>query len=170
MQALLPGAISEDAAGELVDDLDLVVADQIMFVALEQTRRLQRLRNELFAPMFASKRDRQVAGPLREFRFPSYRQLDETLALFDPKILALLQTPSHRQGGLVHRQLGGMIRDPGDDKRRPRFVDQHAVRLVDNSEEQSAQHELGRTLLAARQPLDVELQPAVLPTQRHAIA
>src|SRR4051812_1992083 len=100
MQALLPGAISEDAAGELVDDLDLVVANQIVFVALEQTRRLQRLRNELFAPMFTSKRDGQVARPLREFRFPCYGQLDETLALFDSKILALLKTLSHRQRGL----------------------------------------------------------------------
>src|SRR5215212_8909086 len=107
--------------------------------------------------MFASKRDRQVAGPLCELRFALYCQLDETFALFDPKIFVLLQTARHGKRSLVHRELRGMIRNPGDDERGTRFVDQHAVRFVDDGEEQSAQHKLGSTRLTARQPLEIEL-------------
>src|SRR4029079_12152512 len=99
MQALLPRASGEDAAGEFVDDLDLVVANQIVLVSLEQARRLQCLRNELLSSMLAAERDRQVVGPLREFRFAFYCQLDEAFALFDPKIFALFQTASHRKRG-----------------------------------------------------------------------
>ena len=43
VQALAPAAAFHDAAGELVDDLHLVVLDHVLDVALVERLRLQRL-------------------------------------------------------------------------------------------------------------------------------
>src|SRR2546427_12857810 len=50
MQPLFPRPIPHDAPGVLVDNLDLLVPDEIMDIAIEQMEGRERLSDEFFTP------------------------------------------------------------------------------------------------------------------------
>ena len=133
MQAVLPAAALGGAAGKLVDDHDLAVADDVLPVAaeesagaerpldgvvdLQQARRVE-LRGPLERPHAAAAAAEQFAGLL----------LDILLEIF----------VGFERGGDIGRKpkqglLGGLglAGRGGDDQRRAGLVDQHVVGLVD---------------------------------------
>src|SRR6185503_2136645 len=48
VQAMLPGAVRHDAPGRFVDDLDFIVLDEVVRVALHKVQRRQRLAYQFF--------------------------------------------------------------------------------------------------------------------------
>jgi hypothetical protein len=129
-----------DPAGELVDDLDLAVLDDVVDVALVEGLRLQRLD--------------QMVDELRVSRVVEVLDLERALDLLDRllhgrdrlpllvvrvvgvDLLALLQIVAGHALHLAHDAgevvvlLGRGLGLAGDDQRRPRLVDQDRVDLV----------------------------------------
>ena len=147
VQALGPAPALEDAAGELVDDLDLAVDHRVVDVALVQRLGLQRLD--------------QVVDHVAVLGAVEVVDPEEALGLGDAPLgdgdgLVLLlelvvevrdELPLHprvhalgRLAGLHLRrqarelgvQVGRLLGGAGDDQRRPRLVDQDVVDLVDD--------------------------------------
>ena len=143
VEALRPAAPLHDPAGELVDDLDLAVLDDVVDVALEQRLGLERLL--------------EVVDELDVLRRVEVLDLERALDLLDPRLgrrdgLVLLlvevvvlvlelgilglrplrldaaQPAGHARHVLV--DLGRSGRLAGDDERRPGLVDQDRVDLV----------------------------------------
>ena len=145
VQALAPAAALHDAAGELVDDLDLALLDDVVDVALVQRLRLERLHQVVHEEDVA--RVVEVVDPERALDL-----LDRGLRGRDG--LELLVVEVVRAGelglvlalrGLARRGLALEVLDDarelvvrrrgglglaGDDQRRARLVDQDRVDLV----------------------------------------
>ncbi len=146
MQALGPAPPLEDAAGELVDDLDLAVDHGVVDVALVERLGLQRLlqvvdevavlrlvevvdAQEALGLLHAAlgHRDRLVLllGLEVEVRDPFL-----ALGLEAVGLLALLHDP--RELGELVVAVGGLLGLAADDERGPGLVDQDVVDLVDD--------------------------------------
>ena len=143
VQALRPATALHDPAGELVDDLHLVVLDHVVDVELVEGLRLQRL-DEVIDELDVL-RGVQVVDPQRALDLldallgrrdrlellvvlvVGARRLGRPLRIPGPVLVAdeLLRDPRHR----VVR-LGRGLGLAGDDQRRPRLVDQDRVDLV----------------------------------------
>ena len=131
MQAFRIAPALHHAAGELVDDDDLVVLDDVVAVALEHLVRLERLVDVMD--------DRDVLDvverpALEQIRLPRHL-LDALVAGFGQRHLllllvqlevGLLQLRDQRIDGDV--QVGAVFHRAGDDERRARLVDQDRVR------------------------------------------
>ena len=148
VQALGPAPALEDAAGELVDDLDLAVDDGVVDVLLVELLGLQRLlqvvdevagvgavevvdAQELLGLLDAALCDGHrlvlLVGLEVEVRGPVPRLCLERL-----RLLAGLHDPRQLRELVVEvRRLLGLARD---DQRRARLVDQDVVDLVDDPE------------------------------------
>ena len=147
VQALRPAAAFHDPAGELVDDLDLAVLDDVVDVALEERLRLQRLVQVVGELPVA--RVVEVVDPDR-----ALDRLDRALHRRDRLVLLVVLEVG---AGLLGRalRLAGLGREAverlgdarevvvdlrgglglaGDDQRRARLVDQDRVDLVHDRE------------------------------------
>ena len=170
MQPLLPRPVGQDPPGRLVDDLHLVVADEVVDVALEHVRGDQRLGSQLLAPARAAKHPGQRLRGSGQLLLALRREPDVALAAFDREVLTLLQRPHHCERRLVHLLLRRLVGPSGDDERRTRLVDQHAVGLVDDGEEEAAEDQPARPALGPGDALDRELDAVHLRAERDPVA
>src|SRR4051794_2495138 len=178
VQALGPAAAVEDAARELVDDLDLAVDDGVVDVALVERLGLQRLdqvvderavlgavqvveAEEPLGLLDALLRHRDGLVLLVELEVEVG---DEVLAR--PRVHALGPLPGlhrPRQLGEPHVVVRGLLGRAGDDQRGAGLVDEDVVDLVDHAEEV---HRQGAPVLAqATAVLDL-----LLDRLRHVVA
>ena len=146
VQTLGPAPALEDAAGELVDDLDLAVDHRVVLVAPVQRLGLQRLL--------------EVVDEVAVLGLVHVVDAEELLGLLDALLghgdglvlLVGLEVEVGNPGlglgldplGLLARlhlrgqfgelvvEVGGLLGRAGDDQRRPRLVDQDVVDLVDD--------------------------------------
>ena len=149
VQALRPAAAVEDAAGELVDDLDLAVDHRVVDVALVQRLGLQRLdqvvderavlglvevvdAQEPLGLGDAALGDRDALVLLVELVVVVGAELALGLRVHPLGLLARLQP--RRELGEALVEVGRLLGGAGDDQRRPRLVDQDVVDLVDDRE------------------------------------
>ena len=147
VQALRPAAAFHDPAGELVDDLDLAVLDDVVDVAVEERLRLQRLVQVVGELPVA--RVVEVVDPER-----ALDRLDRAVHRRDRLVLLVVLVVGARGLGRALR-LAGLGREAlerlgdarevvvdlrgglglaGDDQRRARLVDQDRVDLVHDRE------------------------------------
>ena len=135
--ALGEAASRHHAAGELVDDDDLVVADDVILVELEELVGPQRLVEVM------DDRDvmRVVERPLAHDAHGREQVLDMLVARLGEVHRALLLVEfeifrGELRDDLVDRvvKLGLVIRRTGNDQRRARLVDQDRIHLVDDRE------------------------------------
>ena len=135
MQAVGKAPPRHHAPGELVDQHDLVVADDVILVAMEQLVRAQRLIDVMH--------DRDVLDVVKRFRLElaggaqrlfhlfhaGFGHGDGALLLVDLEI-ALVELRDERVDRVV--ELGTVVERAGNDQRRTRFVDENGVDLVDD--------------------------------------
>ena len=137
MQALGIAPARHHASGELVDDDDLAVADDVVLVALEELVGAQRLIDvmderrvgRLVERAFLHHADR--AQELLGVLVAGFGQIDGALLLVELVILAHQLRDDLVDGGVKARAVLGRT---GDDERRARLVDQDRVDLVDDGE------------------------------------
>ena len=135
VQPLRKPAARHHAAGELVDDHHLVVADDIVLVALEQRVGLQRVVDVVDDRDVLDVVERgalQVAGGLEqtlELLGAVLGEGDGALLLVE-LVVGLVELRDEGVDRLV--ELGAVVERPGDDQRRTRLVDQDRVHLVDD--------------------------------------
>ena len=147
VQALRPAPALEDAAGELVDDLDLAVDHRVVDVALVERLGLQRLvqvvdqvavlgpvevldAHEALGLGHALLADRNRLVLLVELEVEVGHEL-----LLGPRVhplgrLARLHLA--REAGELVVEVGRLLGGAGDDQRRARLVDEDVVDLVDD--------------------------------------
>ena len=130
VQALRPAPALHDAAGELVDDLDLAILHDVLDVALVQRLGLERL-HEVVDEL-------AVLGGVQVLDLE--RALDLVHALLARRdrlaLLVDLEVVRHAQRARDLRErvvrVGRLLGLARDDQRRPRLVDQDRVDLVDD--------------------------------------
>ena len=133
------------AAGELVDDDDLVAAHDIVLVALEQLVGAQRLIDVMDQRRVGSLVERALlhqAGAAQQrldVLVAHLGQADGALLLVDFEIFAIELGNKGVDAGV---EAGAVFRRAGDDERRARLVDQDRIDLVDNGEVVPALHHL----------------------------
>ncbi|PSK61598.1 hypothetical protein B0E53_06501 [Micromonospora sp. MH33] len=140
VHALVVAAAVQDAAGELVDDENLAVADDVVLVALVEFLGLDRVVH------VADERgvDRLVevvdAEPVLDLGDTALGDGDRALGVVDLVVAlavrARLEAGHH--GGELLVPAGGVLGRAGDDQRGPRLVDEDRVDLVDHREEVAA--------------------------------
>ncbi len=149
------------AAGELVDDDDLAVPDDVVLVALEQLVGAQRLidvvdgRDVLDVVEVFALEQTIGADRLLHLLHAGFGQRHGALLLVD--LVVGLHQPRHiGVDGVV--ELGAVVERTGDDQRRARLVDQDRVDLVDDGEDVPAlDHVLQPVLHVVAQIVEAEL-------------
>ncbi len=145
MQAFRIAAALHHAAGELVDDDDLVVLDDVVAVALEQRVGAERLLGVVHDGDVLDVVKRiplQHAGfgqELLEMLVAGLGQGDDSSLLIE-LVIRFLQFRDEDVDAVV--ELGAVVERAGDDQRRPRLVDQDRVHLVDDGVVVAALHHL----------------------------
>ena len=145
VQALRVAAALHHPAGELVDDDDLVVLDDVVGVAAEQLVRAQRL----IGVMHERDVGDVVEAALRQQPLLAQQLLHLLGAALGEgdraRLLVLLEVVvGEARNQLVDAdvELGGILGRAGDDQRRPRLVDQDRVDLVDDGVVERPMHHL----------------------------
>ena len=171
VQALAPAAALHDAAGELVDDLHLVVLDDVVDVALEERLRLQRL-DEVVDELRVLRRvevlDPQRALDLRDALLGDGDGLVLLVVLVvDADLLGvpLRVARARAVAGELARDAREVVVDlrrrlrlAGDDERRARLVDEDRVDLVHDRVRMAALHDaLERDRHVVAQVVEAEL-------------
>ena len=138
VEALAPAPALEDAAGELVDDLDLAALHDVVDVALEQLLRPQRglqLVDEVLVDVLVEVVD---AERLLHRGHADLGGDDGALGLVDLVVVVALERLHDRRE--LHVELLRVVGAPGDDQRRAGLVDEDRVDLVDDGERVAALH------------------------------
>jgi hypothetical protein len=120
----------KDAAGELVDDLDLAVLDHVLDVALVELLRLERglqVVDEVDVHVVVQVLD---AEDLLDLRHALLADRDRALLLVEFVVLVLVEP--RRDAREVRVPLDRTLNGTRDDQRRSRLVDQDRVHLVDD--------------------------------------
>ena len=129
------------AAGELVDDDDLVVADDVVLVAREQRVRAQRLvdvvddRDVLDVVERIALELAGVAQQRLDLLHAGFGQRHRALLLVDV-VVGLVELRQEGVDGVV--EFRAVVERAGDDQRRARLVDQDRVDFVDDGVEVTA--------------------------------
>ena len=150
VQAFRIAAAGHHAAGELVDDDDLAIADDIVLVALEQAMRLQRIvdvMDDRHVLHVVERLALEMAGGAQQVLQLLGAVLGEdrgALLLVDFVVLRL-KLKDEGVDGVVH--LRAVLERAGDDQRRAGLVDQDRVDLVDDRVMVAALHHLGALIL-----------------------
>ena len=164
VQAFRVAAARHHAAGELVDDDDLAVADDVVLVALEQLVCAQRLidvmhgRDVLDVVERIALEQSVIAEPLLEFLHAGFGQRHGALLFVDlvVDLQAGIELRDVGVDGVV--EIGAVVERPGDDQRRARLVDQDRVDLVDDGKDMPAlDHVLHAVLHVVAQIVEAEL-------------
>ncbi len=141
VHALVVAAPGQDAAGELVDDQHLAVADDVILVTLVELLGLQ---------CIVEVADQRGVGRLVEVvdtelvlddRDAFFGHADGALALVHFVVLVALEHRGEPRELLVPAR--GLVGRAGDDQRRPGLVDQDGVDLIDDREVVPALHAIG---------------------------
>ena len=133
VQTLAPAPALEDAAGELVDDLDLAALDDVVDVALEQLLGAQRgleLVHEVLVDVLVEVVDAERLLDAADALLGGH---DRALRLVDLVVAVALAAAFTIAGELVVELLG-VVGAAGDDERRAGLVDEDRVDLVDDGE------------------------------------
>ena len=161
VQAFRIAAARHHAAGELVDDDDLAVADDVVLVALEQLVRAQRLVDVVHGRDVLDVVERialeQIVGAqhLLHLLHARFGEHDGALLLVD-LVVGLVELRNVGVDGVV--EFGAVVERAGDDQRRARLVDQDRVHLVDDGEDVPAlDHVLQPVLHVVAQIVEAEL-------------
>ena len=146
VEALAPAAAGHLAAGELVDDDDLAVLDDVVAVALVEGVGAQRLlevagqaRVGVVHVLDAEEALHLVDALLGRADGPVL-EVDEVVAALLGALGALLE--ARHEPGEREVQVRRFLGLAGDDQRRPRLVDEDVVDLVDDREAALALHPL----------------------------
>src|SRR5207244_2197853 len=91
VQPLGPRPVGHDPPGVYVDDLDLVVAHEVVDAAIEQVERGQRLARRFFASNAAAPETAEVLAQLGDAIIPAGADLDPPLVVEDAVMLAAHQ-------------------------------------------------------------------------------
>jgi hypothetical protein len=151
VQPLGPASPFHDPARELVDDLDLAVLDDVVDVALVQRLCLQclvQMVDELRVARVVQALDAQRTLDRIDRRLPR-RNSFVLLVVLEVRVrIAALEQWIVRNAGQTTRDTGEVVVDlrsrlrlAGDDQRRPRFIDQDRVDLVDDRVSVTALHD-----------------------------
>ena len=127
-------------SGELVDDDDFAVLDDVLLIAMEEIPRLERgveLVRQLDVALLVEIRDAEHLLDVRDARFGDRNRVR---FLVDGEILVLLQARNDLRELLV--EFGRLLRRTADDQRRARFVDENRVDFVDEREVELALHQV----------------------------
>ena len=138
VEALAPAPTLEDAAGELVDDLDLAALHDVVDVALEQLLGPQRglqLVHEVLVDVLVEVVD---AERLLDRGDTDLGGHDGALRFVDLVVVVALERLHDRRE--LHVELLRVVGAPGDDERRAGLVDEDRVDLVDDRERVAALH------------------------------
>ncbi len=161
MQAFGIAAARHHAAGELVDDDDLVIADDVVLVALEQLVRAQRLidvvddRNVLDVVERGNLQEVRVAQHGLHLFHAGFGHGDGALLLVD-LVVGLVEPWNVAVDRIV--ELGTVVERAGNNKRRARFVDQDGVDFVhDRIDVAALDHVLDPVLHIVAQVIEAEL-------------
>ena len=140
VHALVVAAAEQHAAGELVDDQHLTVADDVVLVAHEELLGLQRV---------VEVADQRRVGGLVEVVDAELvlDELDAQLvhadgALADVDLVVGVLLHQRREPGELGVPVGRAVGGAGDDQRRAGLVDQDGVDLVDDGERVAALHHI----------------------------
>jgi hypothetical protein len=144
LQAVRPVAILDDPAGELIDESDLPVAQDVVDVAPQERRSVEstvqfRQRDQVFG-------GKQIAAaqePLGVFA-SAVGEVDGTAVVVD-LVVHLRFQPAHHLGHATGR-LRSAVRATGDDQRNAGLVDQQRIGFVDQREVERSLHQLGRVV------------------------
>ncbi len=149
VQTVLPGAIRHEPPGELVDDVHLLVSHEVVAVTLEEVPRGERLPHQLLATTAPGPHAGQRFGHLDEPDDARLGQPHGAIALVDRIVTPRRESVRKGEGGRIDTALVTGVAPSGDDQRRARLIDEHAVRLVDDGVAESPQHQLSRSRLVA---------------------
>ena len=154
VQALRPAPTRHRAAGELVDDHDLPVTDDVLDVAVKQRVRAKRgvqmvhqndVRRVVEALAFG--KDACFAEDCLDLLVAVLGQVDLPRFLVDGVVAGavLLDLALESGNDLVDTdiQLGGLVRRTRDDERGAGFVDEDGVHFIDDCESEFALHLVG---------------------------
>jgi hypothetical protein len=138
------------AAGELVDDDNLVIADDVVLVALEQLVCLQRVVDVVDHGNVLDVVERFTLQHVGFGEHPSSFSVPASVkspsaASRRSRSLRARQLRNQRVDAVV--ELGAVIERSGDDQRGARLVDQDGVDLVDDGVVVAALHHLGAVVL-----------------------
>ena len=126
------------AAGELVDDHHLAVADDVVLVAREQRMRPQPLIDVMDGGDVLDVVERvaleqaRIADQLLDLLHAAFGQRHRALLLVD-LVVGLVELRDVAVDGVV--EFASIVERTGDDQRRARLVDQDRVHFVDDGEE-----------------------------------
>ena len=138
------------AAGELVDDDDFVVADDVILVAGEQRMGAQRLIDVVDHRDVLDVVERlalELAGVPQQrldLLHAGFGQRHRALLLVDV-VIGLVELRQEGVDGVV--EFGTVVERAGDDQRRARLVDQDRVDFVDDGVEVAALHHVFEAIL-----------------------
>ena len=144
VQAFGIAAALHHAAGELVDDDDLVVADDVVLVALEQRVRAQRLVDVVDHRDVLDVVERlalELAGLAQQgldLFHAGFGQRHRALLLVDLEVGDLVELRQEGVDGVV--EFRTVVERAGNDQRRARLVDQDRVDFVDDGVGVAALH------------------------------
>ncbi len=141
VQALRVAPARHHAPGELVDDDDLAVANDVILVAAEQRVGTQGLvdvmhgRDVLDVVERVRFQQARLAQPRLDFLHAGFSQRHRALLLIDV-VVGFVEVRDERVDGVV--EFGAILQRTRDDQRRARFVDQDRVHLIDDGVEVAA--------------------------------
>ena len=168
VQAALPAAALQHAAGVLVDDLHLAVDDDVVLVAVEEVLGPQRLAHEMFAAPRHAPDAPQAFGGFTHGGQAGGLEMQAVPGRVDAEVLAQLELGGDLQRLAVVGRVGWLALALGQDERRARLVDEDGIGLVHDGEMQAAQQQ--RLRQPAVQEPRLHLRGADTPAGRDAVA
>ena len=141
MQTFGEAAAKHQTAGELIDDDNLTILNNIIAVTMHQSLRLQSAHN-LVGIVNAMLIIIQVADAQHLLCLSNtlFRRCYLLLLFINSVVLALLHVGNNMSKNLI--QLGGFFTRAGDNQRGTRFVDQDTIDLIDDTVVQLALNHL----------------------------
>ena len=143
VKAVGPAAADHGAAGELVDDDNLVPLDDVVDILELQVLRLDGV-DDVERPLEPGVVKIGHLQELLRSLVALLREQDGLLLLVNLVVVILLERVRDLSG--LNVTLGGFISDAGDDQRGSRFVDEDGINLVDHAKVKIPKHELSRRL------------------------
>ena len=143
MDTLGIAAAVHQSAGELIDDDDFAILDDVLLILVEQMPRLERrveLMRQLEVALIVEVGD---AENLLDFRNALFRDRNGVRFFIDREIFVAHEARQDLRERRV--QIGRVVALAADDQRRARFVDEDRIDFVDDREVQLALHHLIET-------------------------
>ena len=132
VQAVAPLAAFHFAAGELIDDDDRAVLDDVVHVALVEVVGLEGVVDQVRPLHVAGRVEALDARQPFRLAHAFVGEIDGVVLLVDDEVLLFLERAGDAVGfGVLGRVV---VRRTGDDQRRAGFVDEDVVDLVDDGE------------------------------------